>query len=170
MADNLNTIKCPACGSEMQKIYMHAQGINIDVCSKGCGGIYFDNREFKHFDEKGENIDKILNELEGKKFAEVDETQTRICPNCGSNMVKNYSSHKKEIQIDECYFCGGKFLDNKELVKFRAEYENEEERSADMIASVYSTVGVEMKKLDERNTYHDMTRSPLSRLFRRLMY
>lgn len=170
MADTQEIIKCPACGRNMRKIYMHEQGINLDVCADGCGGIYFDNREFKQFDEKAENIDKIIETLEGKTFIEVDETQTRVCPVCGSNMVKNFSSHRREIEIDECYFCGGKFLDNKELVKFRAEYENEEERSADMIASVYSTVGVEMKKLDERNAYHEMTRSPLSRLFRRLMY
>ena len=169
MADTIKTIKCPACDREMRKIYMPEQNINIDVCVDGCGGIYFDNREFKHFDEKHENIDKITDALEGKTFIEVDETKTRICPVCGQNMVKNFSSCRHEIEIDECYFCGGKFLDNKELVKFRAEYETEADRSADMIASVYSTVGVEMKKLDERNAYHEMTRSPLQRLFRRLM-
>jgi len=38
-----------------------------------------------------------------------------------------------------------------------------------MIASVYSTVGVELKKLDERNAYHEATMSPLSRLIRKLI-
>ena len=169
MADTIETIKCPACGRNMHKIYMPEQGINLDVCVEGCGGIYFDNREFKQFDEKAENIEKIIQTLEGKTFIEVDEKQTRVCPVCGSNMVKNFSSYKREIEIDECYFCGGKFLDNKELTKFRAEYETEEDRSADMIASVYSTVGVEIKKLDERNAYHARTRTPLQRLFNHLM-
>ena len=47
MADNLEEIYCPACGKKMEKIFMSAQGVNLDVCTQGCGGIFFDNREFK---------------------------------------------------------------------------------------------------------------------------
>ena len=57
MADNFKTIKCPACQKEMHKIFIPSEGINIDVCLDGCGGIYFDNREFKSFDEQHESID-----------------------------------------------------------------------------------------------------------------
>ena len=169
MADNIEIISCPACGNEMEKFYMPEQGVNLDICVHGCGGIYFDNREFKQFDEKHENIEKIIKAVEGKIFADVDEAKVRICPVCGAPMVKNYSSYMQEIQIDECYTCGGKFLDNKELFRFRAEYNTEAERSADMIASVYSTVGVELKKLDTRNAYHERTKSPLQRLFQSLI-
>ena len=56
MTDNLKKIKCPACGEEMVKIYMPQQGVNLDVCINGCGGIYFDNREFAKFDEESEDI------------------------------------------------------------------------------------------------------------------
>lgn len=170
MADNLDIIKCPACENEMQKVYMPEQGVNIDVCTHGCGGIYFDNREFKQFDEAHENIDKILEVIEGKKFAQTDEVKTRLCPVCGAPMVKNHSSYKQEIQIDECYTCGGKFLDNKELIKFRAEYATEAERSEDMIASVYSTVGIEIRNLEIKNELNRMRRSPLKRLFDSLIY
>ncbi len=140
MADNKNIINCPACGTEMVKIFMPDQNINLDVCVNGCGGIYFDNREFKQFDEQHENIDKIVEALKDKTFIEVDQTKTRICPVCGANMVKNYSSVKREIEIDECYFCGGKFLDNDELVKIREEYPTEAERSADL-AKIISVNG-----------------------------
>lgn len=61
---------------------MPAEGINIDVCLDGCGGIFFDNREFRQFDEKAENIDEILKEIEGKEFEKVDESLTRTCPVC----------------------------------------------------------------------------------------
>ena len=56
-------------------------------------------------------------------FEQVDESETRICPICGMNMVKNYSSIKKQIQIDDCYGCGGKFLDfNETLLKLMNDY------------------------------------------------
>ncbi|MCM1010591.1 MAG: zf-TFIIB domain-containing protein [Fusobacterium sp.] len=132
MADNQNIIKCPACGTEMTKVYMNEQGINLDVCVNGCGGIFFDNREFKQFDEQHESIDEVVEALKDKTFVEVDQTQTRVCPACGSNMVKNFSSVKAKIEVDECYFCGGKFLDNGELIKIRDEYATEAERSADL--------------------------------------
>ena len=51
MVDNLEEIACPACGKKMHKVFMTEQNLNIDVCLDGCGGIYFDNREFKKFDE-----------------------------------------------------------------------------------------------------------------------
>ena len=122
MGDNEKIIKCPACGKEMEKIFMPEQGINLDVCVQGCGGIYFDNREFKQFDERHENIDALIESVKDKTFVKVDEHQTRKCPVCGSNMVKNFSSVKRNIEIDECYFCGGKFLDHDELLKIRDEY------------------------------------------------
>ena len=49
--DTLETIKCPACGKEMEKVFIKSEGINIDICTEGCGGIFFDNREFDTFNE-----------------------------------------------------------------------------------------------------------------------
>ena len=60
MADSLKVLKCPACGKDMEKVFIPSAGINIDICSEGCGGIYFDNREFDDFDEKDEDISAIL--------------------------------------------------------------------------------------------------------------
>ena len=60
MADTLDKLACPACGEEMKKIYMQEAGVNIDLCLNGCGGIFFDNREFEKFDEPDENIINLL--------------------------------------------------------------------------------------------------------------
>jgi Zn-finger nucleic acid-binding protein len=49
MGDTEEIIKCPACDNEMQKIFITDKGINIDVCSNGCGGIFFDNKEIQEF-------------------------------------------------------------------------------------------------------------------------
>jgi len=148
MADTFKTIKCPACQKEMVKIFIPSEGVNVDICLNGCGGIYFDNREFSYFDEQHENIEEILETIKDKFFEIVNENFPRSCPVCGAKMVKNFASPKKEVQIDECYKCGGKFLDNGELQKIRAEYKNQEERTDDVIKMIYNTVGTELKALD----------------------
>jgi Zn-finger nucleic acid-binding protein len=150
MADTLKTLTCPACGKTMEKVFIPSEGINLDICTEGCGGIYFDNREFNDFDEQNEDITKILEKIENKTFDRVSENQTRHCPNCGGIMVKNHSSIKKEIQVDDCYNCGGKFLDNAELVKIREEYESNEERDADILRHVHSHIGVELAEQARR--------------------
>ena len=128
MTDSKNLLICPACGKFMKKVYMPDAGVNVDVCVDGCGGIWFDNREDLKFDEKHENIDEILKELEDRKFIEVDKKKVRYCPVCSHKMVKNFCSVKHEVEIDECYSCGGKFFDRKELEAMRAQYDTEEER------------------------------------------
>ena len=128
MSDTLDEIICPACHKPMKKIYLEGQKFNVDICLDGCGGIYLDNREIKKIDEKQEDITPIIEAIKNKQFEKVDETAKRICPVCGHLMVKNHSSHLANILIDECYNCGGKFFDKGELIKFRSEFETEDER------------------------------------------
>lgn len=150
MTDTLKTLTCPACGKPMEKVFIPSEGINIDICTQGCGGIYFDNREFDNFDEQNEDISAILEKLSDKKFEKVSENMTRVCPNCGAKMVKNHSSISHEIEVDDCYNCGGKFLDNSELVKIREEYENNEQRDEDILRYVYKEVGAELARQDQK--------------------
>ena len=169
MSDNFKIIKCPACQKEMVKVFVPSQGINIDICLNGCGGFYFDNREFSYFDEQHENIDEITKAMEGKSFEHVDDTLPRSCPVCGAKMVKNYSSVRKEILVNDCYSCGGKFLDNGELQRIRAEYATEQERSDDVMKVIYDTVGVELKALAEEREQLRASRSPLKKLFDKML-
>ena len=165
MADNFKTIKCPACQKEMVKVFVSSAGVNIDICLDGCGGMYFDNREFKYLDEQHENIDEIISAIECKTFESVDETLPRSCPVCGARMVKNYASVKKEVLVDDCYSCGGKFLDYGELQKIRAQYATESERSEDFMKMVYNTIGKDLKALDQEHERLRASRSPLKKLF-----
>ena len=134
MADNKDFLICPACGEFMKKVYIDDAGISVDICVDGCGGIWFDNREELKFDERHESIDEIKKQLEGKTFKKVDQTKDRYCPVCSTEtavkLVKNSTSVKNEIQIDECYCCGGKFFDHGELEAMRNEYKTEKERVA----------------------------------------
>ncbi len=149
MADNLDEIECPACRKKMKKIFMPEQGVNIDVCLN-CGGIYFDNREFQKFDEIHEDITPLEELFENKTFKSIDQSQTRICPVCSMKMVKNYASSKHEVQVDECYSCGGKFLDYGELEKIRAQYETEEARAEDVLKELYTAAGAELRECSEK--------------------
>ena len=49
MTDSTQTLICPACGKEMQKIFVERTNCYIDICTEGCGGIFFDNREYKKY-------------------------------------------------------------------------------------------------------------------------
>lgn len=170
MSDTHETLKCPACQKEMVKVFVPKEGVNVDICLNGCGGMYFDNRELSYLDEQDEKIDEILASIEGKKFEIVDQSNHRSCPSCGARMVKNFTSAKKQIQIDECYSCGGKFLDNQELQKMRDEYATEEERSQDVINLINSTVGKELIELDKQREELARTRSPMKKLFDKMIY
>lgn len=147
MADSTQTLICPACGKEMQKIFVERTNCYIDICTEGCGGIFFDNREYKKFDENHESIDEIKKALEGKTFKPVDNTIKRVCPVCGMRMMKNSTSIKGQIIIDECYKCGGKFLDCNELDKIRDEYKTEAERSQDIVNYLKSNMGSEFEAM-----------------------
>ena len=166
MADNLELIECPACGKKMHKIYMPSAGVNLDVCVDGCGGIYFDNREFNKFDEQHEDIEPLVKAFEGKNYQETNSDSVRICPACGMKMVKNFASAKQEVQVDDCYNCGGKFLDHSELDKIRAQYSTEEDRVSDVLHSLYSSVGVELNALNARHAETKLNPSFLTRMIK----
>ncbi len=178
--DNVDEIiQCPACGKDMVKVYFPQQGVNLDICLNGCGGIYFDNRELEKFDESHEDITPLQKLFENKEFKKVDTSEKRICPVCGWTMVKHFGSAKKEIEIDECYGCGGKFLDYSELEKFRAQYNTEEERAKDVIKNLYDTAGIVLNLQDEeyeqrmkhKNLYANLViNKPINKLFKQDKY
>src|SRR3954470_20984663 len=59
-------VECPVCSNTMTK--MEAEGVTVDVCAGGCGGIWFDWFELTHLDEAEESA--------GEKFLEVDRDPT----------------------------------------------------------------------------------------------
>lgn len=154
MADTHQTINCPACGKPMKKVFIPDAGVNIDICIDGCGGIYFDNREFKLLDEQHEKLDELIAAAENNTFSiQVDENAERYCPVCGAKMVKNPTSVKGGVIVDDCYTCGGKFLDHNELTKVRDEYPTEKERSeAAVRALLYSPEFIETQIADKKAT------------------
>ena len=160
MADTTGIIECPACGKKMKKIYIPESGINIDICLDGCGGIYFDNREFEKFDESYENADAILSQIEGKTFAAVNGDEVRICPVCGIAMSK-MGAAGGEVEIDVCHNCGSKFLDNGELQKIR-KYENDDIQFDNFIEGIFDSIHKDLvkpaKASPRRKFFEDLVR------------
>ena len=171
MTDTKDIISCPACGKEMKKIFFEEINANIDICADGCGGIFFDNRELKVLNKNADQVDEILKSLEGKEFEKVDDSKERTCPACGARMVKNKANNEDVkdndfIVIDECYQCGGKFLDHGELERFKhtKAVKVDEKKPAD-IQYLYSQVGLANERIEK-----DIAKaSPLQKFFTKLL-
>lgn len=167
--DTLDIIKCPACGKEMEKVFIPSEGIKIDICTDGCGGIFFDNREFDKFNEEHEDISLIEEKLKNRTFIQTNDNEERICPSCGGKMVKNTTSAAGSIKVDDCYICGGKFLDHKELNKIRNEFKNDKSRTDAAIQYLYKQVGQELHEIDREIQTRKANRNLGQKLFYSIM-
>lgn len=160
MTDSKNILTCPACGKEMKKYFLKSVKFNVDICTDGCGGIFLDNREYKKITETPEAIKEINSITQGKTYQKVDSSYKRICPVCKMKMIKNSTSIKNEIIIDECYSCGGKFLDNGELDKIQNEYSSEEERTKAMSDYLRKKMGYEFDEIQAQETLNKVQKEP----------
>jgi Zn-finger nucleic acid-binding protein len=108
---------------------MTVGGITVDVCSGGCGGIWFDRYELMKVDEYHESAGEELLRIERAPNISVDHSKRLSCPkDPGVVMMRHFSSVKRHVTVDECPSCGGYWLDVGELAAIRSEFETEEER------------------------------------------
>ncbi len=121
-------MKCPVCKAAM--IEQDFGGVKVDVCKEGCKGIWFDWHELSKLDEKNEGLGNALKEA--LSYARVnDENREQIkCPKCGIPMHIHKYQSSKEINVDECYNCGGFFIDSGELKVIRDTFMSEQECQA----------------------------------------
>lgn len=137
MSDTKEEILCPACKEKMTKIMTDAN-VNIDICINGCGGIWFDNREIEKFSDKDENFEKLQKIISEKEYKAPTIDENRICPVCKTKMVQHKAANS-DIVIDECYNCGGKFLDFGELEKIKNSSGSKEDKINQIEAAIYSS-------------------------------
>ncbi len=120
-------MKCPACGNKLSHIDVN--GVEVDICKGGCGGIWFDNYEFKKFDEPHEYAGEALLGVERDPDVAVDHSEKRDCPKCiNLPMMRHFYSVKRDVEIDECPGCAGIWLDTGELAAIRSLYSSEDEK------------------------------------------
>ena len=121
-------MNCPVCGKLM--VEEDFGDVQVDVCKNGCKGIWFDWGELKRLDEKNEDLGRALDEaLKSPRVNDEDRGPIK-CPKCSIAMHAHKYSSAKEVNVDECYSCGGFFLDSGELREIRDNYMSEEERDA----------------------------------------
>ena len=109
-------MKCPVCSTEMvQKDF----GADVDVCANGCKGIWFDQHELRKLDEKNEGLGNALEEALRYPRNNAGSRGQIACPKCSMPMQTHKYRNAQEVNVDECYGCGGFFVDSGELTEMR---------------------------------------------------
>jgi Zn-finger nucleic acid-binding protein len=121
-------VTCPSCGRSLTG--QTAGGLTVDVCSGGCGGIWFDQAELRKVDEPSESAGEALLGVPRDPSVVIDLEARRICPKCSDRpvLMRHFTSVKRLVTIDECPECAGVWLDAGELRSIRAEFPSAEAR------------------------------------------
>jgi len=121
-------MNCPACTRPLATRTF--DGIELDACASGCGGVWFDQFEFRKFDEPHEAAGTELLELEGAHTRPTGADDRFECPRCDDAVVlrRRFFSTKRQVEVDECPACAGVWLDVGELRDLRSLFDSEEAR------------------------------------------
>jgi Zn-finger nucleic acid-binding protein len=109
-------MKCPACGQAMVGVDL---GVLAQFCQNGCKGLWFEHGELQvelqrlqaHSAEISQALDQAIH---SSRVYDADRPPL-TCPKCGIAMHAHKFARDKEVNVDECYGCGGFFLDAGEL-------------------------------------------------------
>ena len=141
---------CPACASPLA--VLNLEGLVVEVCRGGCGGIWFDNFELSRVDEAPEKLGEALAILEFDATAIV-LLEKRPCPKCaGFTMLQHTFSREKPVTVDECPNCGGVWLDGGELTEIRQPVRTAAERKQATQAFFSRLANAELAQLRNRRS------------------
>jgi len=157
-------MKCPACGSEM--VEKDFGGVLVDVCDAGCKGIWFDWMELGKLDESNEGMGQALKEALEHPRANDENRGSINCPKCGVAMKQHRYKSSKEVNVDECYSCGGFFLDSGELKAIRDTFMTEEEEKEYLDRLVADSPALKVAEADQEK---EVERGKSLRRYTRLM-
>jgi uncharacterized protein len=121
-----NDMICPACGAQLTALGV--EGLVIDACRDGCGGLWFDNFELHQVDEWHERLGDSLLAMEVNPGAAIVPDR-RHCPRCPDVVMMQHKFRPdKPVIVDECPNCGGVWLDGGELAEIRRPAPTREDR------------------------------------------
>ena len=156
---------CPACENELQDVQI--EGITLDVCSNGCGGIWFDRFELQKMDESHEFTDEVLPDVEVSPQVTVDHTKKRNCPKCQNIvMMRHFFSPSKDVEIDECPKCAGFWLDDGELLAIRNQYNDEDARKKAAQKHFAAMFDVELERMKAESAEETEKSQKIARMLR----
>lgn len=120
---------CPSCGRRLTQTT--AGGIQVDACSGGCGGLWFDAEELPKVEYADEAAGASLLDIPRDPLVVLDPAARRHCPkDPGITMMRHFESVERKVSVDECGQCGGIWLDTGELASIRSEFHTDAERRA----------------------------------------
>ena len=106
-------MKCPACGIEM--LVQDFGDAKVEVCANGCQGIWDNRNALAILDQTDTGFGRFLEEALKKPRENEHPRGTLICPKCRLPMHTHPYKGVRDVNVDECYKCGGVFLDPGEL-------------------------------------------------------
>jgi Zn-finger nucleic acid-binding protein len=113
-------MKCPACFNSLTEI--RVEGIALDVCEGGCGGVWFDAFELQRLEKLAANSNAAIGAVARNPAIKVDASRKRDCPRCMDiKLGRHYFSARRRVEVDQCPNCGGYWLDAGELESIRRE-------------------------------------------------
>src|SRR3954471_22719211 len=101
-------IECPVCSNTMTK--MEADGVRVDVCAGGGGGIWFDWFELARVDEADESAGEKFLGVQRVPAPQVALNKRIRCPRDQEIMMRHFHSVKRGALVDECPRCAGFWL------------------------------------------------------------
>ncbi len=148
---------CPVCSNQLSS---KAVGqVNLDVCDNGCGGIWFDQFEFKKFDESLEPDAETLLSVKITQAQPAGKSDLHDCPKCGGvKMMRHFASVKRGVVMDQCPMCAGVWLDAGELTAIRNEFGDEESRKRAAL-SLFDEIFGEALKQQKMQTEENLRKS-----------
>lgn len=151
-------MKCPVCKGSMAE--QSFGEVKVDVCKDGCKGIWFDWVELVKLDEKNEGFGNALKEALNYPRSNDNNRSQINCPKCNKLMFAHKYQSSKEVNVDECYFCGGFFLDSGEFKVIRDTFmsQQEEEKYMNKILDEMPTYQHAKKDLDKEKLRSEATK------------
>lgn len=146
---------------------MTVAGVDVDVCARGCGGIWFDNFELQKFDEIHESAGEELLTIPFDPLVRVDHRKRRECPRCKDMPLRrHYYTRFRQVEVDSCPNCGGYWLDCGELGKVR--HESQTAGELRRLAREYATAFAKPELARQRTAGGEQSRQAgaIRRLFR----
>ncbi len=162
-------MNCPVCSALMKE--KDFGGVKVDVCEDGCKGLWFDWVELGKLDEQNEGCGAALQAALAYPRVNDEGRGPLKCPKCQAPMHTHTYASSKETNVDECYVCGGFFLDSGELKQIRDTFMTDEESRA-YVAKIVADVPVYNEKIRDmqRIELRKYAAGTLGKQLRKLLY
>ena len=159
-------MECSACGNTLEQRTI--EGLTVDVCNRGCGGIWFERFELSKVDEPHESAGEALLDIPKNPAVNLDAKSRPAlkCPDCGTPMRVHFFSVKKQVLVEECPRCAGIWLDAGELASIRTLFASQEERKKAAEKYFDEVFGKELAKMREEGRQQSEKARKIAYMFR----